>query len=249
MRIPEAYANLVALNANPYPGRGLVVGLDDTGDNLVQVYWIMGRSPNSRNRVFSADLETGRVFTEAADPSRVKDPSLIIYNAMAETAQPKQYVVSNGHQTDTITQSLRGVFNVDVPGSTLFDALSLHRFEPDGPNWTPRISAVSSWHPYRVQIVVLRRSPWSFACDRSLHSYEDLGAGYGYCVTTYDGDGDPLPSFSGMPYLLPLEGDIDRVAEMFWDFLNAENRVALAVKFIGRQGKADIKIINAYQKV
>src|SRR3989344_9010106 len=126
----EAETNLFALSRNPYPGRGIITGLDETGEYLVQVYWIMGRSENSRNRVFGCD-DGGRLFTEPVDPSKVKDPKLIIYNAMRESAE--YYVVSNGDQTDTVIDSTYADFS---------GALMELEYEPDAPNFTPRISGL-----------------------------------------------------------------------------------------------------------
>lgn len=235
--------NLLALATNPYPGRGIVAGIDRTGGYMVQVYWIMGRSPNSRNRVFDAD-DNGRLFTEAADPSKVDDPSLIIYNAMREMGL--NYVVSNGDQTDTVISSLvPSMFSLDL-------ALRGREYEPDKPNFTPRITAISSIvKKVRVALFmsVLRKSPFGKGCDR--FTYELTPApGFGYCITTYSGDGDPLPSFSGDPVLMPLVGGIEEIANDYWRVLNEENRVSLAVKSIQiSSGNSSIHIINKYAKV
>jgi len=239
--IATAGNNEVRLVGNPYPGRGIVVGLDETGQFLVQVYWIMGRSENSRNRVFGKD-DTGRVFTEAADPSKVKDPSLIIYNAMREAMPRYCWVVSNGHQTDPLVDS----------GESFALTMCRWSYEPDAPNFTPRISAASLWGPKdipNVLISILRKSLWSDACDRHFYEINDLGKGFGYCIHTYRGDGDPLPAFQGEPYLLTLVGDIEGVANDYWEMLNPENRVSLAVKFIPKSGLSKVVIRNKYQKV
>ncbi len=234
--------NLLALATNPYPGRGIVVGIDRTGGYMVQVYWIMGRKENSRNRVFGIG-DNGRLFTEAADPSKVTDPSLIFYNAMREVGL--YYVVSNGDQTDTVISALGpNTFSLDL-------ALRGREYEPDLPNFTPRITAVSSIAKGRTALFmsVLRKSPFGEGCDR--FTYELTPApGFGYCITTYSGDGDPLPSFSGDPVLMPLVGGIEEIANDYWVALNGENRISLAVKSIQiSSGNSSIHIINKYAKV
>ncbi len=232
--------NFAALKENTYPGRGIIVGLDATGENLVQVYWIMGRSANSRNRIFSSS--GGRVWTEAADPAQMADPSLIIYNAMREL--DRLYVVTNGDQTDTIVQALRG-------GATFQQALMTRQYEPDAPNHTPRISAICSLKMGlpMAELSVLKHSPLSNACDRFFYVYDDFVPGYGRFVSTYERDETPLPSFEGEPRLMPLRGEMNDIAEEYWAALNEENRVSLAVKFIGlADGISQTRIINQYAK-
>ncbi len=237
-----AERNLLALKENPYPGRGIILGLDETGQYAVQVYWIMGRSENSRNRVFIEEFE-GILKTAAADPSKVKDPSLIIYQAMAENYLC-HYAVSNGHQTLKV--------------STVKDLNNLAdwTYEPDAPNYTPRISgrfdllATDENSSLVTEILLLKKSPLSEACDRHLYKLAISTPGLGYCVTTYSGDGDPLPSFAGEPYLLPITGEIEDVIDSIWQNLNEENRVSLAVKFIDIEtGKSFLKIINKYKQI
>ena len=226
------------LGDNPYPGRGLILGLDESGDRLVQAYWIMGRSENSRNRVFAYD--DVRVWTEAADPSKVKDPSLIIYTALDELTDV--FVVTNGNQTDTICSLLAN-------GGTFEQALGTREHEPDAPNYTPRISGMFDVRVGKVigKIGVLRRSTFSGATDRCYWHYEGFAPGLGFCVTTYMGDGDPLPAFVGDPYLLPLKGDTDDIASSIWDNLNEDNRVSLCVKTIDPAAcETDLKVINKY---
>lgn len=231
-----ADANLLALSENPYPGRGIIVGLDETGKSLAQVYWIMGRSENSRSRVFGC--EGGRLFTEPTNPKSVKDITLTIYNAM-RTARDCA-VVSNGHQTDDVAEKGMGL-------------LRHYSYEPDSPNFTPRITACSYWNReqkvWRTVMSILRRSPWGDACDRHLYEFGDIGPGFGYCMTTYEGDGNPLPAFQGEPYLLPLRGDAPAMAAELWGALNADNRVSLAVKFIPKDGPSHITFINKYEKM
>lgn len=230
--------NLSVLSKNPYPGRGIVIGKDTTGKYMVQVYWIMGRSENSRNRVLSLG-ENGRVFTEAADPAKVKDPSLIIYNAMLENHG--EYVVSNGHQTDAIAHR-------DKP---LLDTLATFEYEPDAPNFTPRISGLC-YTDGTVRLNILKKSAVDNTCVRLEYGYKrkKLLLGFGCCITTYSGDGNPLPSFDGEPHILPLDGEIDDVADLYWNALNADNKIGLAVKFINiTTGTSETVIRNKYKKV
>lgn len=235
-----AQGNLDALRGNPYPGRGIVAGLDDSGMFLVQVYWIMGRSENSRNRVLTADNETGRLFTEAADPAKMTDPRLVIYNAMLECGP--NFIVSNGDQTDTVAQAVRVNY--------LNAALQWRSYEPDEPNFTQRITAMSTLgiRPC-IQMAIQRRSPFGETCDHLHYSYV-AHPGFGHCITTYAGDGNPLPAFCGDPLVMPLVGGINEVAELYWDALDETNRISLAVKFIGtRTRQSNIHIVNKYTKV
>lgn len=240
----QAKANFARFSENPYPGRIIIAGLDESGENLVQLYAIMGRSENSRNRVFST--EGSRLFTEAADPAKVKDPSLIIYNAMLEEDDQidRTAVVSNGHQTDSVTEGL-------LLGRNLEDLMYDWVYEPDKPNYTPRITATSTWleDGISIDMSILRKSPFSDACDRHLYEINDVGRGFGYCFHTYSGDGDPLPAFRGEPYLVPLLGDMNNIANAYWEALNVDNRVSLAVKFIPKKGESKLIIVNQYSKV
>ena len=241
--------NLRGLKVNTYPGRGIVVGKDLSGENIVQVYWIMGRSFNSRNRVFCSDV-SGRVWTEAADPAKVTDPSLIIYTAMREGGG--LYVVSNGVQTDTAFEFMGG-----GQYDSFHKAMHLHQYEPDQPNFTPRISAACSLRPGNItaEMAILKKSPWEDGCDRYFYSFPIVHNGIGLCLTTYDGQGDPLPAFSRRPYPLPFYEDPEKdygiadVADMYWQVLNEENRVSLAVKFINLEStRSQVKIINKFSK-
>lgn len=238
-----AAENLMRLGRNPYPGRGIVVGQDESG-NIVQIYWIMGRSENSRNRVFAHD-DAGKLWTEPADPSKVKDPSLIIYTAMAE--QEGVYAVSNGAQTQDALNAFEDL-------RLLADEWS---YEPDQPNFTPRITAVyesgcglaSRILARTAEFLILSKSPWCDETDYS-HFVRELGSGYGYCITTYQGDGDPLPAFRGEPYLLPLVGSPMQIIDLYWESLNHDNRVAIALKLINPlTGESIITTINRYNKV
>jgi len=228
------------LAGNPYPGRGVVLGLDQSGRRLVQVYWIMGRSENSRNRVFETDGKG--VWTEAADPAKCADPSLIIYNAMRELSGV--FVVTNGDQTDTICQML-------LSGGTLEQALATRAYEPDAPNYTPRISGMFDLrlgHPV-AKLCVLRRSAFGGATDRLLWRYEAFGRGIGHCITTYMGDGKPLPPFEGEPFALPLAGDLGTIASTLWHALDEANRVSLAAKAIDPTTlDSELVLLNKYDK-
>lgn len=247
-----AERNLIALQANPYPGRGLVVGVDQSGHFLVQIYWIMGRSKNSQNRIFS--VEGGRLFTEAADLTKVADPSLIIYNAMLERdckgGPPEFYIVSNGDQTDTVFSQLSALI---CPHYTyLPTVLRFRKYEPDSPNFTPRITAIThlGTNGWRAEIAILRKSMWGDECDRLHYQYTNIAKGFGFCVTTYSGDGDPLPAFNGEPLLMPIPGSMRDILSTFWDSLNEANRVSLAVKMISiKTGKSVILVQNKYSKV
>jgi hypothetical protein len=239
----RARAHFLELGRNPYPGRGIVAGLDGTGEYLIHVYWIMGRSENSRNRVFKQDEDTGRLYTEAADPSKVRDPSLIIYNAMRDRAP--YYIVSNGNQTDTVFNNLvHGPFSLDL-------TLTGRTYEPDEPNFTQRITAVSKIHLGGTSLLtmsILRKSDFAMGCDRMTYDLNP-SRGYGFCITTYSGDGDPLPAFRGDPLPMPLPGGPEDILKMYWGALNEENRVSLAVKWIEiGNGRSDIYIVNKYEQ-
>jgi IMP cyclohydrolase len=240
-KIPSA--EFAALMKNTYPGRGIVVGLNDEGTHLVQVYWIMGRSEDSRNRVLSA--EGGRVFTEYADPFKSGNSKLLIYNVMSEIRG--YFVVSNGRQTDDVIRSVR--IGVRSFADVMLDCKL--QYEPDAPNYTPRITAMCSIrNGPPAQMCVLKKSLFKNACQRHFFSFDELDKGLGFCITTYLGDGDPLPAFCGEPYLVPLLGDIEQIAEFFWSILDPENKVALVVKFIEIiAGNSEVHILNKYKRV
>jgi len=212
------------LVSNAYPGRGLVIGRAASGDAWLQLYWIMGRSPNSRNRLFVA--EAGALRTEPFDPAAVEDPSLIIYEAMLEA--DGVYVVSNGDQTRT-------VFDTLSRGGSFEAALETREREPDAPNYTPRISGLldlRSGEP-SLALSLLKANPADpERTDRHTFRPAAPPAGLGLALTTYRGDGSPLPPFQGEPLWLPLDGDPEPLLERYWEALNRENRVALALKRI-----------------
>ena len=216
------------LAQNPYPGRGLVIARS-TEDRWIILYWIMGRSVQSRNRRFVAD--GGILRTEPVDSSLMADPSLIIYDAMLEL--PDIFLVSNGDQTRTMYEALQS-------GGTIEEALGKREREPDAPNFTPRISGVLSFKEPTVTgiLSILKANPLDPACtDHFFYRPSMPRAGFGVGLTTYRGDGNPLPSFEGEPLLLPCVGRVEEVLERYWSALNADNRVSMAAKEISDQGK------------
>jgi hypothetical protein len=218
------------LAANPYPGRGLVLGRSSDGSSWLQLYWIMGRSANSRNRVFVSDGATLR--TEPFDPSAVEDPSLILYDAMLELE--RVYVVSNGDQTRTIVEAL-------ARGGSFEAALATREREPDAPNFTPRISGLIDLRgaepAFALSILKANRADPE-RTDRITFRPAPPPAGFGLGLTTYQGDGSPLPSFEGEPLWLPLGGSPEALIERYWSALDRENRVSLALKRIPAGGGA-----------
>jgi IMP cyclohydrolase len=224
---------------NAYPGRGLVVGRSSVEDAWLMIYWIMGRSEHSRNRRFVVDGKTLR--TEPLDASLVDDPSLIIYEAMM--ALPHYHLIGNGDHIRTIYEALQA-------GSSFDAALSTREREPDAPNYTPRISAMLDLHdwPGQLTMSILKANVADPAyTDRTTYRPALPPAGLGMGLTTYDGDGSPLPSFSKDPLLLPCEGDIHTVLDTYWDALDADNRIALAVKRIPAGGRTgEFVVRNRY---
>lgn len=227
-----AEANLLFLKGKKYPGRGIVMGMNQN-DKLIQVYWIMGRSASSRNRIFGK-TEDGCLYTLLADSTRKiseEERKLIIYNAMDEVGDDKYrtFVVSNGAQTDAIKTSI-------MRGHAAYNALQTWEHEPDVPNYTPRISAVCTLgetnFPF-AELSILRKDPWNEGhCVRDFYTYETFPAGIGFCITTYVDDGEPLPSFNSAPLPVPLKGDWMEILNTFWDreAKYFPNLVSLAVK-------------------
>jgi IMP cyclohydrolase len=224
---------------NPYPGRGLLIGRSSSLDTWFMVYWIMGRSTQSRNRKFVA-LD-GTLCTEPVDASLVTDPSLIIYDAMLEL--PDVYLVSNGDQT-------RSIYNEIQAGGSFDSALAIREHEPDAPHYTPRISGMLDFRNQDPTIVlsILKANPVDpQRTDRFTYRPALSSAGFGVGLTTYNGDGMPLPSFQGDPLLLPLAGDSEEILHTYWEALNAENRIALAVKQIPLHGGvSELKVLNRF---
>ena len=216
------------ISNNSYPGRGIVIGRNLDG-MWIAIYWIMGRSDNSRNRIFT--YKDNVLSTEAADPSLVKDPSLIIYNAMRGIGH--NIIVSNGSQTDVIYDKL-------MLGSSFLASLEHEKYEPDAPNYTPRISGYIDRNVGSVSLSIIKRNHTGNT-DYHFYRYSNIPLGVGYCITTYTSDGDPLPSFQGEPILLPLNGNADEIADTYWNELDKDNRISLGLRF-----NNIVKIINKY---
>lgn len=226
------------LQNNPYPGRGIIFGRSADGKSAVIAYFIMGRSENSRNRIFSA-TEDG-IRTEVHDPSKMLDPSLIIYHPVRKVGN--KTVVTNGDQTDTIMDALNS-------GHCYRHALMQRTFEPDGPNYTPRISGVMlPSGGYKLSILKSFEGNPDF-CNRYFFEYEGAPAGLGHFIHTYQGDGNPLPSFEGEPELIGIEANSAKVfADLLWANLNEENKVSLFVRYIDlATQKTDDVIVNKHQ--
>jgi hypothetical protein len=224
------------LRDNPYPGRGFVIGQSSGASGWIILYWIMGRSAHSRNRRFV--VEGGTLRTVPVDPQLLTDPSLIIYEAMLEL--PGIYLVSNGAQTRTMYEELSS-------GGTFEAALAQWQQEPDAPHYTPRISAMLRLAPQHVTLSILKANPVDPACtDRYTYRPAVPAQGLGVGLTTYRGDGNPLPSFTGEPLLLPCAGSPTDLLDMYWEALDVHNRVALAVKYIpAAGGTGTITVRNA----
>ncbi len=222
--IEEAVENLRKLSKTTYPGRGIILGMSPDGKKYVQIYWIMGRSENSRNRVFIE--ENGYVKTKAFDEKKVTDPSLIIYYPVKNIANC--HIVTNGDQTDTVYESIKNY-------RTFEDAMSTRTFEPDSPNFTPRISGIidldDSTYAYKLSVLKSIDNNKMYG-QKNLFIYEKAIPGYGHCITTYRSDGNPLPSFDSEPMILPVYDDTDHMADIYWNTLDEENKVALMVKTI-----------------
>jgi IMP cyclohydrolase len=246
----DAAATVAALRSNPYPGRGIVLGQNAAGQ-LVQVYWIMGRSANSRNRVFHQEGDD--VATRAADPSKLEDPSLIIYHPVR--VRGRCHIVSNGDQTDTIMKSIEAMaasHGSSASSMVAFQTACATRcYEPDPPNFTPRISGLmdlgDAGCAYQLSILKANRQVDGLS-QRNFFLYEKTLPGFGHCITTYRGDGTPLPTFAGEPQPVPLQDDIDAALDFWWGLLNEDNRISLLVKFIDpKTGDSRLRIVNKYQ--
>ena len=228
-----------AVGATTYPGRGIIVGKSADGKRAVMAYFIMGRSVNSRNRVFVQEAEGIR--TQAFDPSKMEDPSLIIYWPVR--AIDDKLIVTNGDQTDTI-------YNYVAKGTTFADALRTREFEPDAPNFTPRVSAMATFSDgdFSLDMAILRAGDaQGSCCHRVFWEYEKVEAGKGYFLHTYLSDGSPIPSFTGDPETVAIDdGDAKAIADALWSGLNADNRVSLWVCTRDlKTGETESTIINA----
>ncbi len=236
----QAELTIQELNDNTYPGRGIIIGLTPDATSYVQVYWIMGRSENSRNRVFVPE-ENGFLRTEAADPAKLSDPSLIIYYPLRHSNG--SHIVTNGDQTDTIYDAIK-------QGGTFEQALATRTYEPDPPNFTPRISGIvdlnDKQNAYKLSILKSNTNDETQTKRHYFH-YENAIAGYGHFISTYVGDGNPLPSFAGEPKLAPLFDDAQETANYYWNLLNEDNRISLLVKTIRvDDGTTSLTVINKH---
>ena len=224
------------LKGNPYVGRGIVIGKTPDACKAAIAYFIMGRSENSRNRIFAE--ENGALFTRPFDESKVKDPSLIIYAALRQFEN--KLVVTNGDQTDTIYEGLKN--GVDFGSS-----LKSREFEPDAPNLTPRISGILTFEnadfTYEMSILKSADAAGS-ACSRYLFSYNAI-PGLGHFIHTYATDGNPIPTFQGEPERMLIPNSIDELKEQLWDNLDEANRISLYVRYIDlKDGGCESRIIN-----
>ena len=228
------------LKENAYPGRGIVIGRSKDGKKAVTAYFIMGRSENSRNRVFVEEGEGIR--TQAFDPSKLTDPSLIIYAPVRVLGN--KTIVTNGDQTDTIYEGMDKQM-------TFEQSLRSREFEPDGPNYTPRISGIMHLEngTYNYAMSILKSNNGNpDACNRYTFAYENPVAGEGHFIHTYMHDGNPLPSFEGEPKLISVPNRIEEFTDLLWNSLNEENKVSLFVRYIDiATGDIETKIVNKNQ--
>lgn len=221
------------LNTNSYPGRGIVLGKSKDGKKAVIAYFIMGRSVNSRNRIFEEN-DRGGIRTKAFDESKMEDPSLIIYNPVLKLGD--KTIVTNGDQTDTI-------YDFMSEGHCYRHALLTREFEPDAPNYTPRISGVVKGNGDYV-LSILKSNMGQPQCVRNFFEYP-AQAGLGHFIHTYKCDGDPIPSFEGEPVPVEIDGTIDEFTSMIWSNLNEDNKVSLFTRFIDLEnGEEETRIIN-----
>ena len=236
MNIYEIKSISQQLEGNTYPGRGIIIGKSADGKCAVTAYFIMGRSNNSRNRIFVE--KDGAVFTEPYDAAKVEDPSLIIYGAIRQ--YENNLIVTNGNHTDTVYDGLASRISFD-------DALATREFEPDGPNWTPRISGVLTFQEgdftYKMSILKSGDAEGSF-CNRFSFHYAPK-AGLGHFLHTYACDGNPIPTFQGEPERIYIPNDIDEFTTEIWNALDENNKISLYVRYIDlMSGEHTNRLIN-----
>ena len=224
------------LSANTYPGRGIMIGQSKDGKNAMIAYFIMGRSANSRNRIF--ERYEGGMRTKAFDESKLEDPSLIIYNPYLKKGAMD--IITNGDQTDTI-------YNAIVEGKKFEDALRSREFEPDCPNYTPRISGINYYcfprNTFAYKLSILKSSNGNpDVCNRYFYEYAPM-AGLGHFIHTYECDGNPIPSFYGEPEMVELPNTAEELAEVVWNNLNEDNKVSLFVRAVPLDGSEPTEII------
>ena len=235
MNVYKSYDISTILKENEYAGRGIVIGTSPDKKNAVCAYFIMGRSENSRNRVFVKEGET--LKTEPFDVSKVSDPSLIIYNAVRKTEN--SLIVTNGDQTDTI-------YDLMSKGKSFKESLETREFEPDAPNFTPRISGILYFeNGFNYEMSILKSIDENGSeCCRYTYSYPSV-AGLGHFIHTYNCNGDPLPTFTGEPHRISIKNNIEEFANEIWESLNVENKISLYVRYTDIEtGKYTDKIIN-----
>ena len=236
MDVYQIYDPAERIRGNPYVGRGIVIGKSADGRKAAAAYFIMGRSANSRNRVFTE--RDGALFTEPFDASRVEDPSLIIYAAVRSFEN--KLIVTNGDQTDTVYDALRA-------GKSFYEALESRAFEPDAPNLTPRISGMLTFAngDFSYQMSILKSiDPEGSDCARYGFSYP-ARAGLGHFIHTYMTDGSPLPTFCGEPERVAIPNDIDTLTDTLWNALDADNKISLYVRYTDlATGATETRLIN-----
>ena len=236
MNIYEIPAAAERIRGNSYVGRGIIIGKSADGKKACSAYFIMGRSANSRNRVFT--VRDGAVFTEPFDASKVEDPSLIIYAAIRE--YENKLIVTNGDQTDTIYNGLKA-------GDTFAGSLTTREFEPDAPNLTPRISGMLTFGngDFTYDMSILKSADAAgTACNRYTFSYPAL-AGLGHFIHTYVCDGNPIPTFQGEPERVAIPNDIDAFTAELWDALDEDNKISLFVRYTDLEsGATEDRLIN-----
>ncbi len=238
MSINNLFSLEKLLSENTYPGRGIVVGKSADGKNAMIAYFIMGRSENSRNRVF--ERYEGGMRTKAFDESKLVDPSLIIYNPYLKSQNGTMDIITNGDQTDT-------VYNALAEGKTFEDALRTREFEPDHPNYTPRISAINYYcfprNTFTYKLSILKSCDGDpTVCNRYFYEYSPVN-GVGHFIHTYKCDGNPIPSFYGEPEKVELPNTAEELAELCWSNLNADNKVSLFVRAVPLDGSKPTEII------
>lgn len=225
------------LRENPYPGRGIVLGRHASEDCGMVAYFIMGRSENSRNRVFIE--KNGDIYTQAAQAEKLQDPSLIIYTPVRQFGQ--QLIVTNGDQTDTIFHHLE-------QGANFVSSLESRTFEPDAPNFTPRISGIIGYSQGALtyKLAILKSEGQGRSLRRFFWEYPQPLAGEGHFIHTYETHSDPLPPFLGEPRSVEIQGSLKEFGDCIWDSLNNENKISLYVCCINEQGVQDWALYNKY---
>lgn len=236
MNIYEIKSMKDRIDGNPYVGRGIVIGKSSDGQKSATAYFIMGRSANSRNRVFT--VKNGEVFTEPFDASKVEDPSLIIYAAIRKFEN--KLIVTNGDQTDTVYDGI-------VTGKSFSESLESREFEPDAPNFTPRISGMLTFgeNDFNYEMSILKSLDENGSdCARYTFSYPSK-AGLGHFIHTYVTDGNPIPTFQGEPERVAIPDSIDEFADEIWNYLDENNKISLYVRYTDlTDGSYEEKLIN-----